>query len=99
MAYQRSRESALDSRRALSIARAARMYDVSKNTMRKILGEAGVGLITKGKVHRVLRDDLIRVMEGDIAPPSAPMQQTTPYVLSNADRAALSRASRGRGRP
>ncbi len=99
MAYQIQREAELDSRRALSIARAARLYDVSKNTMRKILGEAGVGLITKGRVHRVLRDDLIRVMEGDIAPATAPVQQATPQALSNTDRAALSRAARGRGKP
>ncbi len=43
---------------------------MTKNTMRKILKEAGV-LIEKGKIHRVLWDDLLRVMEGEIASPAS----------------------------
>ena len=86
----------LAGRRAVSIARAAFLYDVSKNTMRKILESEGVSPIKKGKVHRVLVDDLIRVMEDEIVPPAAPEQPSTLLTLSNADRAAFSRGSRGR---
>ncbi len=86
----------LASRRAVSIARAAYLYDVSKNTMRKILKAEGVSLIAKGKTHRVLKDDLIRVMEGEIVPLAAPAEPRARLTLSNADRAAFSRASRKR---
>ena len=96
---RRSQEDAkseeLADRRAVSIARAAYLYDVSKNTMRKILEAEGV-LVKKENIHRVLKDDLIRVMEGEIVAPAAPAQQSAPLTLSNADWAAFSRASRKR---
>jgi len=84
----------LAGRRAISIARAAYLYDLSKNTMRKILEAEGV-LVKKENIHRVLKDDLIRVMEGENVAATAP-PQSTPLTLSNADRAAFSRGSRGR---
>lgn len=97
---RRSREDAkcdeLAGRRAVSIARAASLYDMSKNTMRRILRAEGVNLITKGKTHRVLKDDLIRVMEGENAHPVAPVEPCTPVTLSNADRASFRRASQER---
>ncbi len=96
---RRSQEDAkceeLTGRRAVNIARAAYLYDVSKNTMRKILEAEGV-LIKKENIHRVLKDDLIRVMEGENVAPAAPAQQSTPLTLSDADRAAFSRASQER---
>ena len=85
-----------EGRRAISVPLAAYRYDMTKNTMRKILKEAGV-LIEKGKVHRVLWDDLLRIMEGEIASPTISPPQSTPVVVSDVDRAVFTRASRGRG--
>ena len=83
----------LEDMRAISVPRAARLYDMTKNTMRKILKEAGV-LIEHGKIHRVLWDDLIRVMEGRLTPPEVAPSEPNPAIMSDADRAAFLRASR-----
>jgi len=84
----------LDGVRAIGVPRAARMYDMTKNTMRKTLKEAGV-LIDRGSVHRVLLEDLYRVMEKKTARPLASVPESTPVEISDADRAAFIRASRG----
>ena len=84
----------MEGMRAISIPRAARIYDMSKNKMRKMLKEAGV-LIELGRIHRVLCDDLIRVMEGGLKPPAVALTEPNPAIMSDADRAAFLRASRG----
>ena len=86
----------LDGVRAIGIPRAARMYGMTKNPMRRMLREAGV-LIERGRIHRVLLEDLYRVMEGEITSPAISQPQSTPVVVSDVDRAAFTRASRGRG--
>ncbi len=95
MVDRTNKKAEVDGRRAISIPGAAYRYDMTKNTMRKILKEAGV-LIEKGKIHRVLWDDLLRVMEGKIASPAVSQPQSTPVAVSDFDRAAFTRASRGR---
>jgi hypothetical protein len=94
MSARTNRTAELDGRRAISVARAAYLYDMTKNTMRKILKEAGV-LIEKEKIHRVLSDDLLRVMEGGLATPAVSQPKPTATEVSTADRAAFARASRG----
>ena len=84
----------LDGVRAIGVPRAARMYDMTKNTMRKILKEANV-LIERGPIHLVRYEDLIRVMEGGLAPPKIAPTEPNPTIMSDADRAAFLRASRG----
>jgi len=93
MANQSDRRAELDGRRAISVPQAARLYDMTKNTMRKILKQAGV-LIEKGKVHRVLWDDLLRVMEGGISRSPTTRPENSPVVVSSTDRAAFARAAR-----
>ena len=97
MSVRTNKTAELDGRRAVSVARAAYLYDMTKNTMRKILKETGV-LIEKGKVHRVLRDDLLRVMEGGISRSPTTLPENSPVVISSTDRAAFARASRKPGR-
>ena len=96
MSDRTNRTAEPDGRRAISVPLAAYRYDMTKNTMRKILKEAGV-LIEKGKVHRVLWDDLLRVMEGEIASPPIAQSQPPPVAVSDVDRAAFTRASLRRG--
>jgi hypothetical protein len=96
MADRTNRTAEPEGRRAISVPLAAYRYDMTKNTMRKILKEAGV-LIEKGKVHRVLWDDLLRIMEGEIASPAISQPQPAPVDISDVDRAAFTRASQGRG--
>jgi hypothetical protein len=84
----------LDGVRAIGVPRAARMYDMTKNTMRKILKEANV-LIERRSGHQVLLEDLYRVMEPKRACPHAPVPDNAPVEISDADRAAFIRASRG----
>ncbi len=85
----------LDGRRAISVARAAHLYDMTTNTMRKILREAGV-LIEMEKMHRVLCEDLIRVIEGSIAPTQKASPRVAPLSVSDSDRAAFLRASQSK---
>ena len=94
MANQTINSEDLDGVRAIGVPRAARMYDMTKNTMRKILKEAGL-LIDRGSVHQVLLEDLYRVMEPKAARPLASVPESTSLEISNADRAAFIRASRG----
>jgi hypothetical protein len=96
MANQTINSEDLDGVRAIGVPRAARMYDITKNAMRKMLREAGV-LIERGRIHRVLLEDLYRVMEGEITSPAISQPQSTRVVVSDVDRAAFTRASRGRG--
>ena len=62
--------------------------------MRKILREAKV-LIERRSGHQVLLEDLYRVMEPKAARPLASVPESTPVEISDADRAAFTRASRG----
>jgi hypothetical protein len=94
MANQTINSEDLDGVRAIGVPRAARMYDMKKNAMRKILREAGV-LIERGRIHRVLLEDLYRVMEPKTARPLASVPGRTSVEISDADRAAFIRASRG----
>ncbi len=92
MADQTSQRTELGVRRAITIPQAAHLYDMTRNTMRKILRDADV-LIEIGRIHRVRWDDLLRVMEGDLARPSASLPESTPATISDIDRAAFTRAS------
>ena len=94
MANQTINSEDLDGVRAIGVPRAARMYDMTKNTMRKILKEAKV-LIERGRIHQVLLVDLYRVMEPKAAGPLASVPESTPVEISDVDRAAFIRASRG----
>jgi hypothetical protein len=94
MANQTINSEDLDGVRAIGVPRAARMYDITKNAMRKMLREAGV-LIERGRIHLVLLEDLYRVMEPKTAPPKAAPTEPHPATISDADRAAFARASRG----
>jgi hypothetical protein len=94
MPVRTNKTAELDGRRAIGVARAAHRYDITKNTMRKILREAGV-LIEIGKVHRVLWDDLLSVMERGLTIPALAQPKHATAEVSNVDRAAFVRASRG----
>ncbi len=94
MANQTINSEDLDGVRAIGIPRAARMHDMTKNAMRRTLKEAGV-LIERGRIHRVLLEDLYRVMKPKAARPLASVPESTPVEISDADRAAFIRASRG----
>jgi hypothetical protein len=94
MANQTINSEDLDGVRAIGVPRAARMYDITKNAMRKMLREAGV-LIERGRIHLVLLEDLYRVMEPKTAPPKAAPPEPQPATIRDADRAAFARASRG----
>lgn len=94
MANQTIKSEDLDGVRAIGVPRAARMYDMTKNTMRKILREAKV-LIERSSGHQVLLEDLYRVMEPSTAGPHASVPENAPVEISDADRAAFIRASRG----